>query len=224
MDTLSPQKTSVDAPHVVAFTPARSLWRSGPLTDVALALHALGEAHPDLIVLDDASGRVIDLDLRGSADDVLARLAPAATSMAASNEPSEPNAPSDEAATADGSAPRGRGRPKLGVVAREVTLLPRHWDWLGSQPGGASVVLRRLVEDARRASAESDRVRLAVEATYRALSTLASHLAGFEEASRSLFAHDLPGFAACIAGWPEDLRAHLLRMAERTLAPSAAGR
>src|ERR1700739_3037247 len=42
------------------------------------------------------------------------------------------------------------GRPKLGVVAREVTLLPRHWDWLATQPGGGSVALRKLVGEARR--------------------------------------------------------------------------
>lgn len=200
---------------VAAFTPARSLWRSGPLAEVALALHALGEAHPDLLVLDDGSGQVIDLDLRGSADDVLARLAPAAAVEAAPAEPTDD--------TAGSNAARGRGRPKLGVVPREVTLLPRHWDWLGSQPGGASVVLRRLVEEARRASAEADRARQAVEAAYRAMSTLANHLAGFEEASRALFAHDLVQFTTCIAGWPEDLRSHLVRMAQRGLAPTEAG-
>ncbi|BDI05704.1 DUF2239 family protein [Sphaerotilus microaerophilus] len=203
--------------HVVAFTPARSLWRSGPLAEVALALHALGEAHPDLLVLDDGSGRVIDLDLRGSADDVLARLAPSAVAEAA------PTESAGDADTAGSNAARGRGRPRLGVVPREVTLLPRHWDWLGSQPGGASVVLRRLVEDARRASAEADRARQAVEAAYQAMSTLASHLAGFEEASRALFAHDLAQFTACIAAWPEDLRSHLVRMAQRGLAPADAG-
>ncbi len=205
---------------VVAFTPARSLWRSGPLAEVALALHALGEAHPDLLLLDDGSGQVIDLDLRGSANDVLARLAPAGAVEAA---PAESAESADDADPAGGSAARGRGRPKLGVVPREVTLLPRHWDWLGSQPGGASVVLRRLVEEARRASAEADRARRAVEAAYRAMSTLASHLAGFEEASRALFAHDLVQFTTCIAGWPEDLRSHLVRMAQRGLAPADAG-
>ena len=120
-----------------------SLLASGPLDLVALAVRKAEREGADgpLLVFDDASGRVIDLDLRGSEADVLARLA-------------------DRGAAKPGPAqaqekPRGRGRPKLGVVGREVTLLPRHWDWLEQQPASASQVIRRLIDAARRAATES---------------------------------------------------------------------
>jgi hypothetical protein len=109
--------------------------------------------------------------------------------------------------------PRGRGRPKLGVVAREVTLLPRHWEWLGTQPGGASVALRKLVEEARRTSGDRDRSRAARDAAYHFMSAMAGNLPGFEEASRALFADDRRRFAGLIAGWPDDVRDHTVKLA-----------
>ncbi len=109
-------------------------------------------------------------------------------------------------------APRGVGRPKLGVVAREVTLLPRHWDWLGRQPGGASVALRKLVEDARHVQADRDTVRAAREATYRFMTAIAGNLPGFEEATRALFAGDAQRFDTLTDPWPADLRAHLHKL------------
>jgi hypothetical protein len=108
-------------------------------------------------------------------------------------------------------APRGRGRPKLGVVAREVTLLPRHWDWLARQPGGASVTLRRLVEDASRSPKE--RARAAANAAYNFLHAIAGDRPAYEEALRALFAHDRAKFEAHIASWPADIRRHALRLA-----------
>jgi len=107
--------------------------------------------------------------------------------------------------------PRGRGRPKLGVTAREVTLLPRHWDWLATQPGGASVALRRLVETARRSDAA--RARAAQEAAYRFINAIAGNLPEHEEALRALFANDLDGFAQRIAAWPVDVRGYALKLA-----------
>jgi hypothetical protein len=106
---------------------------------------------------------------------------------------------------------RGRGRPKLGVTAREVTLLPRHWEWLAAQPGGASVALRRLVENARRSDAA--RARAAQEAAYRFINAIAGDQPGYEEALRALFANDLAGFAQRIAAWPPDIRSHALNLA-----------
>ena len=85
--------------------------------------------------------------------------------------------------------------PKLGVVAREVTLLPRHWQWLGSQPGGASVAIRKLVEAARRANQEVDQRRQTQEAAYHFMSAMAGNLPNFEEASRALFANDRGRFS-----------------------------
>ena len=108
---------------------------------------------------------------------------------------------------------RERGRPKLGVVAREVTLLPRHWDWLRQQPGGASVALRKLVEEARRANGAQDRARARRDAAYRFMSSMAGNLPGFEEASRALFAGDQARFEQMISDWPEDVRTHVTSMA-----------
>ncbi|HEX9468310.1 MAG TPA: DUF2239 family protein [Bradyrhizobium sp.] len=188
-----------------SFTAFRGYQRlvSGPLAEVALAVMKAaksGAAEP-IVIFDDASGRSIDLNLRGTERDVVARL---------------PQPPSNlEAPAADLSVPepRGRGRPKLGVVAREVTLLPRHWEWLGTQPGGASVALRKLVEEARRSSGDRDRSRAARDAAYHFMSTMAGNLPGFEEASRALFADDRRRFVGLIAGWPADIRDHIVKLA-----------
>ncbi len=118
-----------------------------------------------------------------------------------------------EAEPSPGGPPRGVGRPKLGVVAREVTLLPRQWEWLARQPGGASVALRRLVDEARRVHAGRDAARAAREAAYGVMTGLAGNLPGFEEAARALFAGDRAGFEAHLAGWPDDLRSHLHELA-----------
>ena len=186
------------ADHFTAFEGQRRL-AAGGLADVALAVkHAEQRrtAEP-ILIFSNATGRAIDLDLRGDTEAVLARLAkPASTAEAAS--PSEP---------------RGRGRPKLGVVAREVTLLPRHWEWLNAQPGGASVALRKLVEQARRANGDADRNRAACDAAYHFMSAMAGNLSGFEEASRALFADDRRNFMRLIAAWPADIRDHAVNLA-----------
>ena len=174
---------------------------SGPLPEVALAVkRAAGKAIEPILIFSDATGRAIDLDLRGKDEEVLARL----PATAEANPVPEP-APPDE--------PRGRGRPKLGVVAREVTLLPRHWDWLNGQPGGASVALRKLVEAARRNNGDADRLRAARDAAYHFMSAMAGNLADFEEASRALFADDRRRFTALIAAWPADIRDHVVKLA-----------
>jgi hypothetical protein len=119
---------------------------------------------------------------------------------------------------AEAEAPRRRrGRPKLGVVAREVTLLPRHWTWLNAQPGGASVALRKLVEAARKGNGDGDRKRAGQEAAYRFIHAIAGDRAGFEDAARALFAGDLGGFEDAIADWPHDVREHATMLAARAL-------
>jgi hypothetical protein len=188
-------------PSFTAFDGHRRL-ASGPLREATLAVKRAvdaGAAGP-LLVFDDATGRVVDVDTRGTEAEVLARL------------PGEPPSPADEEPDR-GAEPRRRGRPRLGVVAREVTLLPRHWEWLAAQPGGASVALRRLVEEARRGGAEADRRRRTRDAAYRFMSAMAGDLPGFEEASRALFAGDAERFRALVAAWPEDVGNHVLAMA-----------
>lgn len=166
---------------------------SGPLADVALAVarHTAEPATPGtgpVLVFSDATGRQVDLDLRGTEGDIALRYGPA-------------------------SAPRGRGRPRLGVVAREVTLLPEHWDWLAAQPGGASVALRKLVHNARRVASDGDARRQARERAYAFMSAIGGDLPGFEEASRALFAGDATGLELRMAAWPPDVRGHVRQLA-----------
>lgn len=189
-----------------AFAGTRQIAR-GSLIDVALAIKAaanFGDEDGLVLTFDDATGAVIDLDLRGSTADIVGRLTDRAAKEAAAKDPQQP----------DTDAPsRGRGRPKLGVVAREVTLLPRHWDWLAAQPGGASQALRRLVEQARRSEGNKSSMKADRERAYRFMSALAGDLPGFEEAARALFAGDADGFAERIAAWPPDVKKHALALA-----------
>jgi uncharacterized protein len=115
--------------------------------------------------------------------------------------------------SASGAKPARPGRPKLGVVAREITLLPRHWEWLESQPGGASVALRKLVETARKQQAPEDRARQSIEAAYRFLSVMSAHVPNFEDVARALFRRDWSQFDHSTESLPLDVREHLRRLA-----------
>ncbi|WP_414495366.1 DUF2239 family protein [Stenotrophomonas maltophilia] len=183
---------------------------SGTPETVALALKRLraDNAAGPLLLFDNVTGRTRDFDTRGSDAELLARVSEAFPVPLRTE--GETHADGTEDAP---SASRGRGRPKLGVVAREVTLLPRHWAWLAEQPGGASVVLRRLVEAASRAGADKDRQRRDTERAYHFLQAIAGDLPGFEEAIRLLFAHDRAGLEAALHSWPGDVRDHALRLA-----------
>lgn len=178
----------------------------GDLVEVALALQAEADrgAGERLVLIDDATGRSISLSLHGTAAQLRERLAALFPALQAEEEP-----------------PRrqGRGRPKLGVVSREVSLLPRHWEWLAGQPGGASAALRRLVEQARREGAAADRARASRDAAWHFMHELAGDLPGFEEASRALFAGDEARFRREIRSWPADVRAHARRLAEAAFQP-----
>lgn len=154
-----------------------------------------------VLVFDDITGEQVDLDLR-----------PRGGSAPAGPPPDLGDGHS--VASAGAQAERGPGRPKLGVVGREVTLLPRHWEWLNAQPGGASVTLRKLVERARRESAGADRVRRSQEATYRFMSALAGNEPGFEEACRALFAQGRGAFEEHTDSWPSDVRDYARGLAE----------
>ena len=181
---------TVPADHpLFAFAGDRLLAR-GLAAEVVAAVKAASDAGETVLAFDADTGRVVDLDLRGDVGAVQARLAPA---------------PEAEK--------RGPGRPKLGVTPREVTLLPRHWDWLAGQPGGASVALRKLVEGALKEAEGPDRARRAKEATYRFITTMAGDRPGYEEATRMLFAGDWTAFDAAVEGWPEGVRETAREMA-----------
>lgn len=187
---------------------------SGDLPEVALSAKQALDADPwaPLLILDNESSEVVEIDFRGAPEEVLARLqAPDRGDTKLTPEP----------AAAD--IKQRPGRPKLGVVAREVTLLPRHWDWLAAQPGGASVALRKLVEQARRDGQGRDHLRRAQEAAYRFLSTMAGNLPGFEEATRALFAGDRPGFEQRVQAWPVDIRDHAIGLAAVAFESASSG-
>jgi len=169
----------------------------GVLADVLGAAKAYVDTteDPQLLIFEDRTGRQVDFDFRGSLQEVLARALPRPERT-------------------------GPGRPKLGVVSREVSLLPRHWEWLESQPQGISAGLRRLVEEARRRNPGEERARKGREALNKFITAIAGNLPNFEEATRALFAPDNARFEELIADWPEDIRAHSLRVLEDSLAPT----
>jgi hypothetical protein len=177
---------------VTAFIGHRLVAR-GDLQAVAQSVQA--HANEQLAIFDDATGQPVELDLWGSVADVLARL-PSPTSLPTPS----------------------RGRPKLGVIAREVTLLPRHWEWLSAQPGGASAALRRLVDRARQQGG-SDAAQV-TEAAYRVMTALAGDLPGYEEATRALFARDLDRFDQLTANWPSDVVRYLCDLTSKLRDPS----
>jgi hypothetical protein len=146
-------------------------------------------------VFDDATGRVTDLDYWDAAGEEKAG-----------------------AKSARVSPPRGRGRPKLGVVSREVTLLPRHWEWLGTQRGGASAAIRRLIDDARKRRSETLTAAEAREGVHRFLTEMAGDRPGYEEALRALYRSDIAAVRAIADAWPQDIRRYLTRLLDRDVA------
>jgi len=166
---------------------------AGDLLTVANAVAAVSDRSP--LIFRDASGEPVELDLRLGPEKAVAQY-----EARTSGTPVTP-------------VRQGRGRPRLGVVAREVTLLPRHWTWLAAQPGGASAALRRLVEDAARAGSAADQARTARDTLYRIASALAGNLPNFENATRALFAADDATFDAIVSAWPTDVAAYLRRLA-----------
>ncbi len=184
----------------------------GALPEVAravrLALDA-GESRP-VAVFESAASAPVDLDLRGTPDEAAARAAAMAGARARGTAGAD--LPGTAGGGAAGAERKGPGRPKLGVVGREVTLLPRQWDWLAAQPGGASVTLRKLVEGARKADQESNRTRRTQDVAYRFMHALAGNLPDFEEATRALYRWDLPRLEGLIEPWPVDVRDHILRI------------
>jgi hypothetical protein len=184
--------------HYVAFAGSRQV-AAGALDAILPTLKQRFDADRSELVLvfEDASGRQVDFDLRGSLDEVLARALPAPQ--------------------------KGPGRPRLGVASREVSLLPRHWEWLDEQPSGASAALRRLVEHAIKTQPGKERARRMRAALSRFLLAMAGDRPNYEEACRALFAGEDQRLDALIGKWPKDIREHVLRHARAATLAEAAG-
>jgi hypothetical protein len=166
-----------------------------------------GESEP-VLIFEDATGKQIDFDFRGTAEEVVARLA------------SHPHFAAAEEAPAARSGP---GRPNLGVVSREVTLLPRHWEWLGRQRGGISAAIRRLVDEERKRNPGQEKAQAAIDAAAKFMWVMAGNRPWFEEASRALYAEDYARFETLIREWPADIRQHLLDLLREPADRKAAG-
>lgn len=184
--------------HCVSFS-GSTLIADGDLLSVALASKKVmdeGSSEP-LLIFDDES-KLVEIDFRGTLDSVAERIRSEQNEAAAK--------------TSEGSAEKVRpGRPKLGVVAREVTLLPRHWDWLNAQPGGASVTLRKLVDSARKENG-NESIKKKQEIAYRFLSAMAGNEIGFEDAIRALFGNDQQNFDQALKSWPPDVASHAQKL------------
>ncbi len=183
-------------PTYVVFVGTRRIAR-GDLEEVVLAAKRRHDRGTDerIALFDERTGQPIDMNLGRSGPELVRRL----TERLA---PPPPPAPPK----------RGRGRPKLGIVSREVSLLPRHWEWLGHQRGGASASLRRLVDAARKNGQHDEVVRRAVERTHRFLWDMAGDLPGFEDATRALFARDFATFDKRTSRWPVGIREQVQRL------------
>jgi hypothetical protein len=165
---------------------------SGSLREVLLGTKGhLDSGGDPVLVFEDWTGRQVDFDFRGSPAEVLERACP-----------TEPR--------------RGPGRPRLGVVSREVSLLPRHWEWLESRPHGISAAIRRLVDDARKQDPAGENARRARDAAGRFMWAMAGDLPGFEEAARALYAGDRTRLESLTEGWPADVRDHVLTLSRDT--------
>ncbi len=186
---------------------------SGEVATVAQKAKEFLDSHPhaSILIFNDTTSEQMELDFRGTMDEVLQRL---------ENNPETSRA----ADPMEMQSQRGPGRPKLGVVAREITLLPRHWDWLNGQPGGASVALRKLVDQARHILAGADQLRQAQEACYRFMSAMAGNLPHFEDATRALFSRDQARFNMLVEAWPGGVRDHVKKLAVNAFQKKGEGR
>ena len=169
----------------------------GPLAIVAAAARQKAQQGgcDRVVVYRDETGRVVEMDFSKPLEEILAAVEPC-------------DAPPTDSGEGDAQKSPGPGRPKLGVVAREVTLLPAHWDWLASQSGGASAVLRRLVVKAMRENRQADQERAVREAAHRFLWDMAGNLPGFEEASRQFYRNDVEQMRQIMGSWPAGVRTY----------------
>jgi hypothetical protein len=185
----------VEISHYSAFAADR-LIASGELPELLRATKAFLDRNKDprVLIFEDQTGQQVDFNFQGTLAEVLQRAVPAPPRV-------------------------GPGRPKLGVVSREISLLPRHWEWLEDQPQGISATLRRLVDEAKKRNPGEQRARRGREAISRFMTAMAGNFEHYEEATRALFAKDSARFAQLIQDWPKDIRSHLLRMLVESSAP-----
>lgn len=178
-----------------------SLIFHGPLSDVVMKVkQRMGKSdHSSILIFSDSTGKILDFNFQGSEKDVVKRLEIYTHDFQ----------PQDQS---------GPGRPKLGVVSREISLLPRHWEWLATQPGGASATLRKLVEDAKKKTEGTLSIKQIQERAYKFMSVLAGDLPNYEEALRALYKRDKRGFLEHSAQWPKDVRRHSLALSKSIFA------
>ena len=171
----------------------------GSLGEVVIQVKKrLGKSeHSPVLIISDLTGKVMDFNFHGTLKDVQKRL--------------EVFVSQAEEGPKDAGGP---GRPKLGVISREVSLLPRHWEWLASQSGGASAALRKLVEDAKRQALDSGSIKEAQARTYKFMSVIAGDLQGYEEALRALYRRDGKKFQTQIEAWPSDVQKYIKSLAQ----------
>ncbi len=167
----------------------------GSLSDVVIKIKKrLGkEGNSSILIFSDSTGKTIDFNFQGNERDIQKRLEIFVS----------------EEVPIDNSGP---GRPKLGVISREVSLLPRHWEWLATQTGGASSILRNLVEEAKKKSANGNHSKQAQERTYKFMSAIAGDFEGYEEALRALYKKDKKNFLVQIQTWPRDIIKYLIEI------------
>ena len=198
---------------LIAFAEQRCI-ASGKAEQVVTLVKSFVDNNPEknTLILNALTSRVVELDLRAGIEEILATQ----FSHSLSSSPSSSFANATNMPMENGTAPvpRGRGRPRLGVVSREVTLLPRHWEWLSSQPGGTSVALRKLVDAARRGNGARDKKRQTQESIYRFMTTMAGNEPGYEEAVRALYADDMEKLLEILSGWPADIASHVRTLVE----------
>jgi hypothetical protein len=170
------------------------LFHQGDLSEVVLKIKDhIGKAENTTItVFSDATGKTIDFNFQGTKKDVQKRLDVFVSESSLTN------------------TITGPGRPKLGVISREISLLPTHWEWLSTQPGGASAILRRLVDEARKKSLNTPSIKSIQEKTHRFISAIAGDLEGYEEVLRAMYRKDEDQFLIHMSSWPNDLKTHAL--------------
>lgn len=170
---------------------------SGPILKVAEATkkHLIKKPNSDIQIFDHDTGQFLEVDFRGSLSQVVERM--------------------KKSFIIETEKIRGPGRPKLGVVSKEITLLPKHWDWLNLQANGASGSIRKLIDEAMKRNVAKDELKRSQNSVYKFMTIMAGNYPLYEEALRAFYANDNAKFKYIITNWPKDVRDHLLKMTDQ---------